>query len=163
MVLLPLRERATKLFSGSWGCKDCYNRHSSVDSRHLHSCTSPNKVITRNLAVTETPRPLIREVPEFEYRLGYRLSWQAYCGFPQSAQANSGIRHQIMPSPLSSTSFPIHHSLILSFKFITPPFDVTATDSVTKYSINKRINDVIVVRSPGMVKNFPSPRRPDRL
>jgi hypothetical protein len=35
-------------------------------------------------------------------------------GFPQSLQANAGIVPQIMPLPLPSASFSIHHSPFIS-------------------------------------------------
>jgi len=51
----------------------------------------------------------IWEVPGSDF--GYP---ELFSGFTQSLQANVGIIPQIKPRPLSSTSFPMHLSLILS-------------------------------------------------
>jgi hypothetical protein len=50
------------------------------------------------------------EGPGFKYRLGDRLSCEAFRGYPQTLQANAGIVPIIRPRPLPSVSFPIRYS-----------------------------------------------------
>jgi hypothetical protein len=48
-----------------------------------------------------------------QFRLGDLLSWQGFCGFPQTLQANAAIVPQIKLLPLPSTSISIYYSLII--------------------------------------------------
>jgi hypothetical protein len=47
---------------------------------------------------------------------GDQLFWPRFCTYPQFLQKNARIVIQIRSWPLSSISFPIHYSLILSFE-----------------------------------------------
>ena len=67
---------------------------------------------------------------------------ELFCGFNQSIHAYAGSVSEIRPWPLSSTSFPVHYSLIIPvfglLRLLTLSV-VRVTDSIITYTVEKLI------------------------